>query len=76
MMDIEVQFVQFNEEGIEVTYQEKRDSAEGVVLLRTIIIDRSVAQAEIEDAMDTMQDVVDKALNILTGQPESFQRDR
>lgn len=79
MSGISVFNVGFHEQGIDVVYQEERDAdpTGQIVVQRSIMIPAQLIQEEILELMDTIQEVVDKALiakDNMTRRPSSSLR--
>ena len=62
MSDITVYHVTFHEGGVEITYGEDYEQSDRVAQQRTIAIPLEVASVDINEALDSLQAVVDQGL--------------
>jgi hypothetical protein len=72
--DLIIQSVIFGENGVEISFAERRDQSLQVALFKNIAIDMEFVKEEVEDVLDTLRDVVDKAHVILRNPPKKVRR--
>lgn len=72
-VEIEIHHVQFGpDSGIEIAYSEPRDEQDGVLTIRTLIVDPEMVSNELADIFDTIQDIVDKFAPGQNRQPDTL----